>query len=129
MIEEVEFPQGEEIIEFGQPGKALMILTKGQVEVVKPNEEGDGEKLLGILERIHGGTQHRGKVPLRATSEIARQKELMQLREELRHLVESENYERAAQVRDRIRRIEGGAIAGGPDPEAPPVNLDVEGSA
>lgn len=48
MIQEVEFPAGEEIITFGEPGKALMILTKGQVEVVKPDEDG-GEKLLGIL--------------------------------------------------------------------------------
>lgn len=49
MIEEVEFDTGDVIIEFGQPGKALMILTKGQVEVVKPNDDNDGEKLLGIL--------------------------------------------------------------------------------
>ncbi len=49
MIHEVDFPAGEEIITFGQPGKALMILTKGQVEVVKPAEDGEDEKLLGIL--------------------------------------------------------------------------------
>lgn len=66
------------------------------------------EPLLGLLERIHGGTQHRGKVPSRATTEIARQKELMQLREELRNAVDAENYERAAQLRDRIRTIEEG---------------------
>jgi uncharacterized repeat protein (TIGR04076 family) len=48
MIQEVEFAPGTEIITFGEPGKALMILTKGQVEVVKPDEDG-GEKLLGIL--------------------------------------------------------------------------------
>ena len=48
MIQEVEFPAGEEIITFGTPGRALMILTKGQVEVLKPSDDG-GEKLLGIL--------------------------------------------------------------------------------
>lgn len=48
MIQEVEFAPQEEIITYGQPGKALMILTRGQVEVVKPAEDG-GEKLLGIL--------------------------------------------------------------------------------
>lgn len=48
MIQEVEFPEGEEIITFGQPGKALMIVTRGQVEVLKPNDDGT-EKLLGIL--------------------------------------------------------------------------------
>lgn len=48
MIQEVEFPSGEEIITFGQPGKALMIVTRGQVEVLKPNDDGS-DKLLGIL--------------------------------------------------------------------------------
>lgn len=64
------------------------------------------EPLTSLLERIHGSTQHRGKVPSRATTEIARQKELMQLREELRQAVEAENYERAAELRDGIRQIE-----------------------
>ena len=50
MIQEVDFPAGEEIITYGQPGKALMILTRGQVEVIKPGEADDGmDKLLGIL--------------------------------------------------------------------------------
>jgi CRP-like cAMP-binding protein len=48
MIQEVEFDTGAEIITFGESGKALMILTKGQVEVVKPDDDGS-EKLLGIL--------------------------------------------------------------------------------
>jgi CRP/FNR family cyclic AMP-dependent transcriptional regulator len=48
MIQEVDFPDGEEVITFGQPGKALMILTRGQVDVLKPNDDGT-EKLLGIL--------------------------------------------------------------------------------
>ncbi|MGE0713678.1 MAG: cyclic nucleotide-binding domain-containing protein [Planctomycetota bacterium] len=48
MIQEVDFPSGEEIITYGQPGKALMIITRGQVEVLKPNDDGS-EKLLGIL--------------------------------------------------------------------------------
>jgi len=48
MIQEVDFPVGEEVITYGQPGKALMILTKGQVEVLKPDDDG-GDKLLGIL--------------------------------------------------------------------------------
>jgi protein arginine kinase activator len=70
------------------------------------------DPLTGLLERIHGNTQHRGKVPSRATTEIARQKELMQLRLDLKQAVEAENYERAAGLRDRIRQIEG--ISGEP---------------
>ncbi|RMG10864.1 MAG: DUF4388 domain-containing protein [Planctomycetota bacterium] len=48
MIREVEFAQGEEIITYGEPGRALMIVTRGQVEVLKPDDDGE-EKLLGIL--------------------------------------------------------------------------------
>lgn len=47
MIQEVIYAPGEEIISYGQPGRALGILVKGQVEVVKPDDA--GEKLLGIL--------------------------------------------------------------------------------
>ena len=48
MIREVEYAPGEEIITFGEPGRALNILTRGQVAVLKPDEGGE-EKLLGIL--------------------------------------------------------------------------------
>lgn len=48
MIQEIEFETSAEIITYGQPGKALMIITRGAVEVVKPTEDGS-EKLLGIL--------------------------------------------------------------------------------
>jgi protein arginine kinase activator len=63
--------------------------------------------LLGLLDRIHGSTQHRGKVPSRTTDRIAEQKELMQLREELKHAVASEDYERAAELRDKVHTLEG----------------------
>jgi len=48
MIQEVSFAEGEEIITYGQPGKALMIVTRGQVKVLKPDDDG-GDNLLGIL--------------------------------------------------------------------------------
>jgi CRP-like cAMP-binding protein len=48
MIKDTEHPPGERIITFGEPGKALSIIVKGQVEVLKPGDDGQ-EKLLGIL--------------------------------------------------------------------------------
>ena len=62
--------------------------------------------LLGLLDRIHGSTQHRGKVPSRTTDRIAQQKELMQIREELKQAVTAEAYERAVELRDRVRTLE-----------------------
>ena len=66
------------------------------------------EGLLGLLEKIHGSTDHMGKIPASSgeTREIS--KELLELRQELKRAVEKEDYEKAADVRDRIRDIEEG---------------------
>lgn len=48
MIKDTEHAPGERIITYGEPGRALSIVVKGQVEVLKPGDDGQ-EKLLGIL--------------------------------------------------------------------------------
>ncbi len=63
--------------------------------------------LLNLLEKIHGKVEHRGKVPLRATDQIVKQKELRSLRADLEKAVREEAYERAARIRDRIYALEG----------------------
>lgn len=65
--------------------------------------------LLGLLEKIHRKVEHRGKVPLRASDQIARQKELRALRADLEKSVREEAYEKAAKLRDRIYELEGRA--------------------
>jgi len=66
------------------------------------------EFLLPLIERAHEGrTRHIGKVPKTADEAIHRQTDLVRLRRELRDAVADENYERAAQVRDQIRTLEG----------------------
>jgi len=64
--------------------------------------------LLNLLEKIHQKVQHVGKIPTRVGSHLARQKELNQLREELTKAIESEAYEKAAEIRDRIHILETG---------------------
>jgi protein arginine kinase activator len=64
-------------------------------------------KLDDLLEKIHGRNQHIGKVPSRASAQIAREKELRSLKDELDRAVKEEAYERAADLRDRIHRLEG----------------------
>ncbi len=63
--------------------------------------------LRGLLRRIHGGTQHVGKVylPLDPTAP-ERAKRLEGLRRRLRRAVDSEDFERAAEIRDLIRSLE-----------------------
>ena len=62
--------------------------------------------LLNLLEKIHQKVQHLGKIPTRVSDQLARQKELNQLREELTRAIEAEAYEKAAEIRDRIYSLE-----------------------
>jgi protein arginine kinase activator len=64
------------------------------------------EELVQLLENIHGETKHVGKVPRRQPRNKQAQAELTQLRKQLSQAVHREAYEEAAQLRDRIRRLE-----------------------
>jgi protein arginine kinase activator len=64
------------------------------------------EPLLPLLERIHRGCRHVGKVPPHALEHAALQSELRDLRQQLRTAVEQEAYEDAARRRDLIRQKE-----------------------
>lgn len=64
------------------------------------------EPLLPLLERIHRGNRHVGKIPAHALKHQALQGELRELRQQLRTAVEQEAYEEAARLRDLIRRKE-----------------------
>jgi protein arginine kinase activator len=64
--------------------------------------------LRGLLRRLHGSTQHVGKVYLPPDPSRAEQQErLAGLRRKLDRAVELEDFERAAQIRDMIRTLEG----------------------
>ena len=60
-----------------------------------------------LLERAQeGASQHVGKVPHRAGSDQKRQNAILRLRVELRGAIASEDYERAAALRDQIKQLE-----------------------
>jgi len=61
-----------------------------------------------ILRKIQGNTQHKGKMPMRTGTDLRKKKQIDQLKEELRRAVEVEAYERAAQLRDKIKELEQG---------------------
>jgi protein arginine kinase activator len=63
-------------------------------------------ELAPLLEGIHGGTKHIGKVPRRLPQTQQTQQELGKLRRQLNKAVVDEAYEEAARLRDRIRRLE-----------------------
>ncbi|HXV86162.1 MAG TPA: UvrB/UvrC motif-containing protein [Gemmatimonadales bacterium] len=59
-----------------------------------------------LLRRLHGSTQHVGEVYLPPGGGGAPVSQLATLREQLRRAVEAENFELAAELRDRIRVLE-----------------------
>ncbi len=58
--------------------------------------------LLPPLKNIHGNTQHLGKAPKKTSS----YSQAEQLKQELSKAVESQNFEKAAELRDKIRELE-----------------------
>lgn len=63
--------------------------------------------LRDLLRRLHGSSQHVGEIYLSpSTPDIDTQRKLRALREQLRRAVEAENFELAAELRDRIRVLE-----------------------
>jgi len=64
-------------------------------------------KELGeLLRKIHGSDRHVGKMPFMGEKTVEDQKELKRLKTELDHLIKSEEFEKAAIMRDRVRELE-----------------------
>jgi protein arginine kinase activator len=64
-------------------------------------------QLQTLLQRVQGATHHVGKVYLSPDpSATERQKQLEVLRTKLQRAIESEDFERAAELRDRIRTLQ-----------------------
>jgi protein arginine kinase activator len=66
-------------------------------------------QLMILVRQLHGSTQHQGKVPKQMGPKALIRKELMDLKEELVRMVEKEEFEEAAKIRDRIRELEAKA--------------------
>jgi protein arginine kinase activator len=64
------------------------------------------EKLQTLIEKVHGASQHVGKVPRVKGETFRARSELLRYRTQLRKAIESENYEEAARLRDLIHGIE-----------------------
>lgn len=65
------------------------------------------DELIPLLESVHSDTQHVGKCPPKTATENREHYELFRLRNDLKAAVENESYEEAAELRDRIKQLEG----------------------
>jgi len=63
-------------------------------------------ELEPLILNIHGKTQHTGKTPRRGKKTTGQQTDLIRLRREMKEAVDQEDYERARDLRDEIRRVE-----------------------
>ncbi|KPU42665.1 UvrB/uvrC motif protein [Oxobacter pfennigii] len=68
--------------------------------------ESFGNRLEPLLKRIHGNTQHTGKVPKRTGGIIKIKRDIEKLRYELKRAIDNEEYEKAAELRDKIKNLE-----------------------
>lgn len=62
--------------------------------------------LASLLKKIHGSSQHVGKTPVKATKAVKAKSELQELKIKLQKAIESEEFELAAGLRDKIRELE-----------------------
>lgn len=63
--------------------------------------------LLRLLKRIHGADRHIGRGPGTTPEDsVVQESDVQRLRQELAQAVENEAYERAAELRDQITRME-----------------------
>jgi len=64
-------------------------------------------KLEPIMRKIHGSSLHKGKLPASDSDDILPIKEEERLEAELKKAVEAEDFERAADLRDKLQAIRG----------------------
>lgn len=68
------------------------------------------EQLKPIIEGIYGYSNHIGKFPKDAYQDVEAIREVEQLKEQLNIAIEKEEYEQAAELRDRILELESNSI-------------------
>ena len=61
-------------------------------------------RLAPILARIHGAKQHIGRSPRKAKRGVV--SEIFRLREALKEALQKEEYEKAAEIRDRLKKYD-----------------------
>lgn len=66
------------------------------------------DKLIPLMERIHGSSKHIGKVPNRGCGVFRTTNHIKRLRQRMQRYVQAEEFEEAAKIRDEIRALERG---------------------
>jgi protein arginine kinase activator len=62
-----------------------------------------------LLDGMHAGTKHLGKIPSGSASRVKFERSVDTLKTELKDAVEGEDYEKAALIRDKLKELESKA--------------------
>ncbi len=65
-----------------------------------------GPRLQPVFRKLHGAQEHVGKYPRRMFAGKNASREIQRLKELLNQAIEREDYEKAAEIRDMIRKLE-----------------------
>ena len=64
------------------------------------------KEVVRLLEKVHGASTHTGKAPRTADAHVRKENELLRLKRDLDAVVKTEDFEKAAEIRDRIKSLE-----------------------
>lgn len=64
------------------------------------------EWLESVMLKVHGRSEHRGKIPARGGEGLQLRRKLDELKTKQRAAIDEEHFERAAELRDQIRALE-----------------------
>ncbi|MDD4856496.1 MAG: UvrB/UvrC motif-containing protein [Candidatus Krumholzibacteria bacterium] len=70
------------------------------------------KQLIPLLRSIHGNTHHLGKIPQRYGRQVSLRRKVRDLQEQLELAIQLEQFERAAELRDEIRKLSGSESGG-----------------
>ncbi len=68
--------------------------------------EAFSSQLPAILKKVHGREEYRGKIPRRTGGVLRKKREIEDLRKAMEKSVKEEDFEKAAEIRDKIRELE-----------------------
>lgn len=71
------------------------------------------DKLTPLIKNVHRSTEHTGKIPEKAGERIKIVREIANLKHEIQQVLANEEYEKAAILRDRIKKLEIEALGDG----------------
>jgi protein arginine kinase activator len=62
-------------------------------------------QLITLFKNVHGSANHAGKLPVMGGAQLIKVREVEKLKDRLKKLIDDEEFEEAAKIRDRIKEL------------------------